>query len=197
MTEETHPRDSAATKRSRMVSTVLVAGAGLAALQLGALDRTGTSQTVLVYPDAAACAAEAIRTAEACRQAYDTASAAYPSAAPHYGSSGLCEHHHGIGQCLPAPGADWIDSLEFVPRMAGYLIGREESDGVTPEPVYAHRQGHGEGPGHGSFCTGSGGKVSTGTGAHASSGTLKSAAGQPTKFGGFGATGKSVSFGGS
>jgi uncharacterized protein YgiB involved in biofilm formation len=181
------PPDRSASKRSQTVSTVLVASAGLAALGLGSLDRTAPSKDVLVYVDAAACAADGIRPADECRSDYATARAAYPSTAPHYGSSTECEGHHGTSHCLPDPNAP----TQFVPRMAGYLLGRRAADWVTPEPVYDHRQGHG---GHdGSYCTGSGGKVSTGSGGHASSAKLKPAAAKATSFGGFGGSGKSFS----
>jgi uncharacterized protein YgiB involved in biofilm formation len=178
------PPDRSASKRSQTVSTVLVASAGLAALGLGSLDRTAPSKDVLVYVDAAACAADGIRPADECRSDYATA---YPSTAPHYGSSPECEGHHGTSHCQPDPNAP----TQFVPRMAGYLLGRRAADWVTPEPVYDHRQGHG---GHdGSYCTGSGGKVSTGSGGHASSAKLKPAAAKATSFGGFGGSGKSFS----
>ncbi|AMB47998.1 DUF1190 domain-containing protein [Methylobacterium sp. AMS5] len=185
------PRDRGASKRSQTVSTVLVASAGLAALGLGSLERTVPSKDVLVYADVTACAADGIRPADECRSDYATARAAYPSTAPHYGSPAECEEHHGSSHCLPDPDAP----PHFVPRMAGFLLGRRASDWVTPEPVYEHREGHGGH--HGSYCTGSGGKVFTGSGGHASSATLKPAATQATKFGGFGSSGRSVSsFGG-
>nr|WP_301302240.1 DUF1190 domain-containing protein [Methylorubrum extorquens] len=169
----------------------MVASAGLAALGLGSLERTAPSKDVLVYVDAAACAADGIRPAEECRSDYATARAAYPSTAPHYDSAAECEGHHGSSHCLPDPNT----LPQSVPRMAGFLLGRRASDWVTPEPVYEHRQGHGGH--HGNYCTGSGGKVSTGGGGHASSGTLKSGSAQATKFGGFGSSGKSFSsFGG-
>ncbi|KQO88413.1 hypothetical protein ASF56_05545 [Methylobacterium sp. Leaf122] len=183
--------DTAASKRSQTVSTVLVASAGLAALGLGSLERTAPSKDVLVYVDAAACAADGIRPAEECGSDYATARAAYPSTAPHYDSAAECEGHHGSSHCLPDPNTP----PQSVPRMAGFLLGRRASDRVTPEPVYEHRQGHGGH--HGSYCTGSGGKVSTGGGGHASSATLKPAAAKATQFGGFGSSGKSFSsFGG-
>ncbi|ACK85886.1 DUF1190 domain-containing protein [Methylorubrum extorquens] len=185
------PPGTAASKRSQTVSTVLVASAGLAALGLGSLERTAPSKDVLVYVDAAACAADGIRPAEECRSDYATARAAYPSTAPHYDSAAECEEHHGSSHCLPDPNTP----PQSVPRIAGFLLGRRASDWVTPEPVYEHRQGHGGH--HGNYCTGSGGKVSTGGGGHASSATLKPAAAKATQFGGFGSSGKSFSsFGG-
>ena len=186
----------AATKRSQTVSTVLVAGAGRAALSLGSLDRTVPGRDVLVYPDATACAAEAIRTAADCRAAYDIARASYPATAPHYESTTRCEQHHGAHHCELDRTVDMItDPMRFVPRMAGYLLGRNATDGVTPEPVYDHSSGHAGH--HGAYCTGSGGRITTGSGAHASSGSLKSAASKATKFGGFGSSGRSFSsFGG-
>ena len=185
------PPDTAASKRSQTVSTVLVASAGLAALGLGSLEWTAPSKDVLVYVDAAACAADGIRPAEECRSDYATARAAYPSTAPHYDLVAECEGHHGSSHCLPDPNTP----SQSVPRMAGFLLGRRASDWVTPEPVYEHRQGHGGH--HGSYCTGSGGKVSSGGGGHASSATLKPAAAKATQFGGFGSSGKSFSsFGG-
>lgn len=186
--------ERSATKRSQTVSTVLVAGAGLAALSLGGLTRTAPDKDVLVYSDAAACAAEGIRPAEECRSEYAIARAAYPSTAPHYETEIGCAGHHGSFRCLSDAGA--MDGRRFVPRMAGYMIGRTAAQGVTPEPVYDHAAGHG---GHGgSYCTGSGSAVSTGTGRSASSGKLTSASSRGTgasrtAFGGFGGSGKSFS----
>lgn len=189
------PPDRAATKRSQTVSTVLVAGAGLAALSLGSLDRTIPGRDVLVYADVTACAADAIRAADDCRSAYDVARAAYPSSAPHYESLPRCEQHHGSNRCETDGAVDLPDPMRFVPRMAGYLLGRTAADGVTPEPVYDHSSG--QSGHHGAYCTGSGGRITTGSGAHASSGTLKSGSAQATKFGGFGHSGRGFSsFGG-
>lgn len=188
----------AATKRSQTVSTALVASAGLAALGLGSLTWTAPSLDVLVYPDAAACAAEGIRPAAECQSEYGIARAAYPRAAPHYESEYDCARHHGSFRCSADAAA--TGSRRFVPRMAGYMIGRSAAQGVTPEPVYDHAAGHG---GHGgSYCTGSGGTVSTGSGRSASSGKLTAAASKgsavgastgKTSFGGFGGSGKSFS----
>ncbi|PXW64217.1 DUF1190 domain-containing protein [Methylobacterium sp. B4] len=188
------PPDRGAIKRSQTVSTVLVAGAGLAALSLGSITRTAPSRDVLVYADPSACAAEGIRPAGECHNEYRIARAAYPGTAPHYDSQGACERHHGGSRCLDDATA--AGSLRFVPRMAGYMIGRSAAQGVTPEPVYDHASGHG---GHGgSYCTGSGTKVSTGSGGSASSGKVHgSSLGSKVSFGGFGSSGKGFSsFGG-
>ncbi|WP_232628345.1 DUF1190 domain-containing protein [Methylobacterium sp. Leaf118] len=183
--------ERAATKRSQTVSTMLVAGAGLAALGLGSLTRTAPSKDVLVYPDPAACAAEGIRPADACRSEYATARAAYPRTAPHYDTLDACARHHGSFRCLTDATATGPQGI--VPRMAGYMIGRSAAQGVTPEPVYDHASGHGGHNGHGgSYCTGSGSRVSTGSGGSASSGKLVASKGK-TAFGGFGGSGKSFS----
>ncbi|SFL28676.1 DUF1190 domain-containing protein [Methylorubrum salsuginis] len=180
-----------ATKRSQTVSTALVASAGLAAFGLGSLTFVDWSGNVLVYRDATACAAEGIRSAEDCRSAYDIARSAYPSSAPHYQWEVACESHHGNFHCQTDPAAAPTVG-RYVPRMAGYVLGRRASDGVTPEPVYEHGGGHGDG--HAGYCTGSGGRISTGYGGRASSGMLKSArSSSSAKFGGFGGSGKSFS----
>lgn len=184
-----------ATKRSQTVSMVLVAGAGLTALSLGSLTRGVPTEDVLVYPDAAACVAEGIRPAVECRSEYDIARAAYPRTTPHYDTQATCERHHGGSRCLPDPGA--TDAQRFVPRMAGYMIGRSAAQRVTPEPVYDHASGRG-----GRYCTGSGAKIGTGSGGSASSGKLTAAASKGsstagTSFGGFGESGRGFSsFGG-
>ncbi|MFY9291796.1 MAG: DUF1190 domain-containing protein [Methylorubrum rhodinum] len=192
----------AATKRSQTVSTALVASAGLAAFGLGSLTWTTPSQDVLVYPDAAACAAEGIRPATECRSEYGIARAAYPRTAPHYDTEYDCARHHGSFRCSADAAA--TGTRRFVPRMAGYMIGRSAAQGVTPEPVYDHVGGHG---GHGgSYCTGSGGRISTGSGSAASSGKLSASPSKgstvgpsygKTTFGGFGDSGRGFSsFGG-
>lgn len=187
-----------ATKRSQTVSTALVASAGLAAFGLGSLTWVTPSQNVLIYPDAAACAAEGIRPAAECQSEYATARAAYPRTAPHYDTELDCARHHGSFRCSTDAAA--TSSQRFVPRMAGYMMGRSAAQGLTPEPVYDHIAGHG---GHGgSYCTGSGSAISTGTGRSASSGTLtsvsqgsvsKGTSPGKTSFGGFGGSGKSFS----
>ncbi|KQT53386.1 hypothetical protein ASG52_04480 [Methylobacterium sp. Leaf456] len=182
-----------ATKRSQTVSTALVASAGLAAFGLGSLTWVTPSQNVLVYPDAAACAAEGIRPAAECQSEYATARAAYPRTAPHYDTELDCARHHGSFRC--SADAATTGPRRFVPRMAGYMIGRSAAQGLTPEPVYDHVAGHG---GHGgSYCTGSGSAISTGSGRSASSGKLtsvsKGTSAGTTSFGGFGGSGKSFS----
>lgn len=174
------PPDRHATKRSRTVSMGLVAGAGLAALGLGTLGRPEFDD-VLVYSDAEACAAEAVRTADDCRSAYALARAAYPATAPHYENQPACESHHGLGHCLTDPAAD--ASRRHVPRMAGYMLARSPDQTRYPEPVYEHAGGGG----HHGYCTGSGTKVTRGSGASTSSGKVRSVASSSgTKFGGFG-----------
>lgn len=183
-------------KRSQTVSLVLVAGAGVAALGLGSLDPSQREEDVLVYADAAACAAEAIRPADECGSEYEVARAAYPTAAPRYASLPDCEGHHGPLHCRPGSevGAQARDS--YLPRMAGYMIGRRAAQGLTPQPVFDHapRPGHAAAAaGHGGYCTGGGARVYTGSGGRASAARVQTASLRGSSFGGFGQTGRAFS----
>lgn len=187
-------------KRSQTVSLVLVAGAGAAALGLGRLDPSQREEDVLVYADAAACTAEGIRPEAECRDEYAIARQAYPTAAPRYASLVDCEGHHGRDHCLPGSEVDGSGSVEarpgFLPRMAGYLIGRRASQGIAPQPVFDHapRSGHAAAAtGHGGYCTGGGARIITGSGGRASAGRMQTAALRGTSFGGFGQTGRAFS----
>ena len=178
--------DSGGTKRSRTVSLVLVAGAAAAALGLARLDPSQDEEDTLVYPSAEACAVEGVRPASECDADYATARAAYPAAAPHYPDLAACESHHGPGHCVAAG--------TYVPRMAGYLIGRRAEQEIAPQPVYEHAPdaayASAHGGGSGGYCTGGGARIFTASGGRSSgarvpSGTVR------TAFGGFGGTGRS------
>jgi uncharacterized protein YgiB involved in biofilm formation len=187
-------------KRSQTVSLVLVAGAGAAALGLGGIDPSQREEDVLVYADAAACTAEGIRPEDECRGEYAVARQAYPTAAPRYAGLIDCERHHGPGHCLSGSEVGGGPSVEaragYLPRMAGYLIGRRASQGITPQPVFDHapRAGHAAAAaGHGGYCTGGGARILTGSGGRASAGRMRTAALHGTTFGGFGQTGRAFS----
>jgi uncharacterized protein YgiB involved in biofilm formation len=179
----------APSKRSQTVSLVLVAGAAATALGLGHLDPSQSEESVLVYASADACAAEAIRAAAECREAYGVARAAYPTAAPRYDGLAACEGHHGAGHCVPGETVAPDASGRYLPRMAGYMIGRSADQNIVPQPVFEHRPGTGGHAGHGGYCMGSGARVYAG-GGHASSARVASSAVARTSFGGFGGTGR-------
>lgn len=185
-------------KRSQTVSLVLIAGAGAAALGLASLDPSQREDDVLVYADAAACAAEGIRPQEECREEYAVALKAYPTAAPRYASLADCEGHHGPEHCRPGSEVSTEASSGYLPRMAGYLIGRRASQGIAPQPVFEHapRAGHAAAAaGHGGYCTGGGTRIVTGSGGRASAARVRTAALRGTSFGGFGQTGRAFSSG--
>lgn len=183
-------------KRSQTVSLVLIAGAGAAALGLGSLDPSQREEDVLVYADAAACAAEAIRPAEECRSEYAVARAAYPTAAPRYASLPDCEGHHGPLHCRPGGEVSEQARDRYLPRMAGYMIGRRAAQGLAPQPVFDHAPSPGHAAaaaGHGGYCTGGGARIFTGSGGRASAARVQTASLRGTSFGGFGQTGRSFS----
>ena len=182
-------------KRSQTVSLVLLAGAGLAAVELAKLDWSQHDEEVLVYADPDACIAAQVRSEADCRSDYARAKAAYPSGAPRYSTLTACEAHHGAGHCVPGESVAESARGQFVPRMAAYFLGREAEQGVEPEAVYEHQPEHG-GSGSssgGGYCRGSGGRILTGGGYRSSVARVASSSLRRASFGGFGGTGRSFS----
>lgn len=188
--------------RSQTVTLVMLAGAGAAAFGLAHVDPSQDEEDVLVYANAEACIAAGIRTDADCRDEYLTARDSYPEAAPRYATVIDCEAHHGPSHCLAGDGIALSATGRFVPRMAGYVIGRRFDQGLTPQPIFEHAPrsesaasaGHHGGAG---YCTGWGGRVSTSSGGASSSARVASSAVRRVAYGGFGSTGRSFSSHGS
>lgn len=191
-------------KRSITISLVLLAGTGAAALALAQLDPSQEEEDALVYKDDGECIAQALRSAEECTRAFKAARESYPTTAPRYESNADCERHHGPGSCtaagLVSPGAADI----FIPVMAGYMIGRTAAQLMPTQPLYPHAPQ--EDPDHpssggGGYCTGSGGRVWRSSGgtssiARVTSSTARTVTSSPRMVarGGFGSTGRALSF---
>ncbi|WP_036266186.1 DUF1190 domain-containing protein [Methylobacterium sp. 10] len=184
--------------RSQTVTLVMLAGAGAAAFGLARIDPSQNEEDVLVYPNAEACIAGRIRTDADCREEYLTARASYPGAAPLYATMIDCEAHHGASHCLPGDGIVLSATGRFVPRMAGYVIGRRADQGLTPQPIFDHAPksasavsaGYSGGAG---YCTGWGGRITTSSGGASSTARVASSAVRQVAYGGFGSTGRSFS----
>lgn len=188
--------------RSRTVTLVMLTGAGAAAFGLAHIDPSQDEEDVLVYTDAAACTADKIRQDEECQSTYLTARAAYPEAAPRYDTMQACESHHGPGHCLTGGSVATSASGRFVPRMAGYVIGRRWDQDLMPQPIYEHApdqraESHGTGSHGTGYCTSWGGRVSTMSGGTSSRARVASSAVRAVSHGGFGGTGRSFSSHGS
>ncbi|WP_244477892.1 MULTISPECIES: DUF1190 domain-containing protein [unclassified Methylobacterium] len=186
--------------RSQTVTLVMLAGAGAAAFGLARLDPSQDEESVLVYANADACIAGTRRTEEDCRSEYLTARAAYPEVAPRYATVTDCEAHHGPSHCLPGDGVAVSAAGRFVPRMAGYVIGRRIDQNLPPQPIFDHAPnseashsgsaGHSGGAG---YCTSWGGRITTSSGGASSSARVASSAVRKVAYGGFGSTGRSFS----
>ncbi|MFD0935969.1 DUF1190 domain-containing protein, partial [Methylobacterium trifolii] len=125
-------------KRSQTISLVLLAGAAATAFGLGHLDPSQEDEDVLVYAGSDACIAERIRSDAECRSEYETARAAYPTAAPRYSDRTGCESHHGPDHCVAGESVTEAARGRFLPRMAAYMIGRRAEQGFAPQPVFEH-----------------------------------------------------------
>ncbi len=202
----TPPMDNVETarraKRSATVSLVLLVGAGATAFGLARRDPSQREEDALVYGNDGACIAQEVRPAEECRAEYLAALDAYAASAPRYATSEDCEHHHGPGGCSATNGGP----TGFVPRMAGYMIGRTAAQGLPAQPLYWHapeeaRETEAGSPGGfaSGYCTGAGGRVyaSGGGGSitHVSSTVARTTTSTPRTVlrGGFGGTGRAVS----
>jgi len=185
-------------KRSVAISLVLVAGAGSAALVLAGLDPSQEEEDALVYANPAACVAQGLRDAEACRTDHAAAVAAHASSAPRYLTLDECRAHHGPDGCVAGETVAADAAGFFVPVMAAYLLGRTAEQALPPQPLYRHAD-EGSGGG-GGYCTGAGGRVFVAPGAsaaHVASRAARAAPSTPRTVttGGFGATGRAFSSG--
>lgn len=183
-------------KRSRTVSLVLLAGAGVMAYGLAHLDPSQDEEDVRVYPGPSDCINARLRDAPDCQSAYETARALYPTAAPRYASTGACEAHHGPGHCVAGESVTEDARGQFLPLMAGYVIGAAAAQNLPPQPVYDHApqdEAHAGTHGGGGYCTGSGARIWTTGGGRSSAARVSSAALRGSSFGGFGGTGRSFS----
>ncbi|KQO65856.1 MULTISPECIES: DUF1190 domain-containing protein [unclassified Methylobacterium] len=183
-------------KRSVAISLVLVAGAGTAALVLAGLDPSQKEEDALVYENPAACAAQGLRSAEACTTDHAAALAAYASSAPRYRTLDECRGHHGPDGCVAGETVVADAAGFFVPVMAAYLLGRTVEQALPPQPLYRHAD-EATGGG-GGYCTGAGGRVfaARGGGAtHVASRVARATPSSPRTVtsGGFGATGRAFS----
>lgn len=201
------PAEASYRKRSVAVSLVFVAGASVAAIALDRWDRSGSEEEVLVYESLAACLDQRQREAEACAAGYREAEAAYRAGAPRYATADDCRVHHGADGCAAGGTVAQDAAGLFVPVMAGYMIGRTAGQGLPVQPLYRHapdREAGGAAPGGavaGGYRTGAGGRVPAGGGGPAtrvSSSVARAAASSPRMIaqGGFGGTGRALSFGG-
>ncbi|GEP00989.1 DUF1190 domain-containing protein [Methylobacterium haplocladii] len=184
-------------KRSRTVSLVLLAGAGVAAFGFAHFDPSQDEEDVRFYAGPSDCIDARLRSSAECLSEYETARALYPTAAPRYASSGTCEAHHGLGRCVTGESVTEAARGQYLPLMAGYMIGLTADQNLPPQPVYDHApQGEalsGGGPGGAGYCTGSGARIWTVGGGRSSAARVSSAALRGSSFGGFGGTGRSFS----
>ena len=195
------PESPRFSKRSQTVSLVLLVGAGAAAWALGRADPSQREEDALVYPTEEGCAAAAVRSADACRDAFREARDLYPRIAPRFATNAECESHHGPGGCLAggtvaSEAAGW-----FIPVMAGVMMGRTLAQGLPTQPLFPHRpeeRQESPGGGRGGYCTSSGGRVWTASGGSASTARVSSAVARSRDSaarvvrGGLGGTGRSV-----
>ncbi|MCJ2034555.1 DUF1190 domain-containing protein [Methylobacterium sp. J-068] len=178
-------------KRSQVVTLVMLGGAGIAALELARVDPSQRMEDVRIYPDAEACVAAWVRTEAECRADYAAARRTYAEAAPTYPSKDLCEAQHGVGECRSADPGD-----RFVPFMAAYVVGATAAQKLDPQPLFRAASGTSDVRGFGAFAQ-PGYRTSWGcpvnpAGGSSSAARVPPASVRPALFGGFGATGRAV-----
>ncbi len=186
-------------KRSTTVSLVLLAGAGVVAYGLAHLDPSQDEEDVRVYAGPSDCINARLRSASDCQSDYDIARALYPTAAPRYASTAGCENHHGSGHCVPGESVTEAARGQYLPVMAGYVIGVAADQNLPPQPIFDHapqdetHAGGDHGGTGGGYCTGSGARIWTAGGGRSSAARVSSPALRGSSFGGFGGTGRSFS----
>jgi uncharacterized protein YgiB involved in biofilm formation len=202
-------------KRSRAVSLVLLAGAGVLAWSLAKKDPSQAQEDVAAFTTEGDCVMTGKRDAAECQQGFATATERHRQSAPRFASKTDCEAEYGSNAC--ESGARYGAGSSFVPIMVGYMMGAAAQRGVPPQPLYGDpRQpqeeqttssggGGGGGGGSGgsssrsrSYKTAAGTTIRTSSGspvARAPSSEVRSVSRAPrvVSRGGFGSSGRSIS----
>lgn len=201
-------------KRSRAVSLVLLAGAGVVAWSLAKRDPSQAEEDVYAFTTEGDCVMSGQRAAIDCQQGFATAADLHRQSAPRFASKSDCEAEYGANGC--EPGARYGAGSAFVPIMVGYMMGAATRQALPPQPLYGDPQqpreeqatssGGGGGGGGGSrsstrsrsFKTAAGTTIRTSIGsitARAPSSEVRSVSRSPrvVSRGGFGSTGRSIS----
>ncbi|MCI9881334.1 MULTISPECIES: DUF1190 domain-containing protein [Methylobacterium] len=176
------------------MTLILLAGAGAASVALARIDPSQRTEDIRIYPNAEACSAGRVRTADECRADYAEALRTYATAAPTYPTLDLCEAQHGIGQCrrrdaAPQPGGD-----AFVPLMVAYAVGLTAAQKLEPQPLFRNADAQ-RGLGlasAASYRTSWGCPIAPAADGASSAARVPAASVRRTVFGGFGATGREV-----
>ena len=120
-------------KRSQVVSLVLLAGVGVAAVKLAERDPSQQEEDALVFTSAQACLESGLSTAIDCRAAAATAEDEAAKKAPRYLNQAQCERQHGAEcRALTEPGV-----TVFVPPVAGFIMPRSVNQNFPVQPLYA------------------------------------------------------------
>jgi uncharacterized protein YgiB involved in biofilm formation len=120
-------------KRSQVVSLVLLAGVGVAAVKLAERDPSQQEEDALIFTSAQACMESGLSTAIDCRAAAATAEDEAAKKAPRYLNQGQCERQHG-SECRATtePGV-----TVFVPPLAAFLMPPSVNQNFPVQPLYA------------------------------------------------------------
>jgi uncharacterized protein YgiB involved in biofilm formation len=117
-------------KRSRRVSTLILVGTASSAL-LTACGDDGGSQSPRVFRDIASCVSANGKMADAevaCSLAMQQAMASHIAMAPRFTSKDQCQDVVGeSAQCLAVASKDG-ERTEYVPRLAGFMVGKMGDD---------------------------------------------------------------------
>lgn len=107
------------------------------ALTAAAANRDGFQ--TLAFANLAECKDSQAVTASTCEAEYGKASQQSVEDAPKYSALGDCEAEYGANQCRPAT---WNGASVFIPALAGVLIARSLTGGLTTsQPLYPPRTG--------------------------------------------------------
>lgn len=132
-------------RKSRYVSTLLLAGAAVALSACG----DDAPQEVNIFSSVEACVADG-RSQEACQKAFDNAIYEHAASSPRYTNLADCEKDTGEGACqsVQTQLPDGRVSDIFLPMMVGYMMAEivdEVGDAAArrrySRPLYADRNG--------------------------------------------------------
>lgn len=133
---KTPANDGEDSKRT-IAMTLVAVGAG--AFGLWAFTATGGPKDVhgKIYRNAAHCSSDGSIAGNECQDLWRKAKVVHNSHAPAYDTKLKCEAVHDAGQCIqPADAKEAERRTKFIPRMAGYVMGKLALGRYQAAPLY-------------------------------------------------------------
>lgn len=135
-------KDPGEAKRTAAMTLVAI-GAGAFGVWAFATSGSGKDAHGKVYNSAQACASDGAMSSDTCSRLWREALRLHTNHAPVYTTKAQCEMVHGTGRCEePVSAFDKTRRTQYIPRMAGYAMGRLVLGGYQAAPLFKRKTDH-------------------------------------------------------